>query len=198
MIPIKRQERRKLGPPITQLLVCIIPKPTRIRPDHRNLEKLKLEHALDVHIHVHPFARIVPQPVACPFAGTRKCGTADEEGSFVGVDGEQGEVCCSFFHESPEVVDVDVGDAAGVGGVGGDGVEGEGAEAVVDGIGWGIDVGSGLVSCSEASFGKRSASVWSIVVSECEGTIDGNIPTRSPYARVITVPGLNVSSMMLA
>ena len=72
MVPEERHERRELRPPITQLLIRIILETTRIRTDHRDLEKLKLEHTLDIHVHVLPLALVIAQLVTCPFSCTRE------------------------------------------------------------------------------------------------------------------------------
>lgn len=53
--------RLYLHPPIKELLVSIAIETARIRPDHWDLEKLKLQHALDRHVHVLPLAIIVTE-----------------------------------------------------------------------------------------------------------------------------------------
>ena len=84
------------------------------RSNHRNLEDLELEHALDVEVHVLPLAEVIPQPVACPLARRREGAPRDQEGTLVRVKGLQREMRRLFFHHAPEVVHVEFSVPTGV------------------------------------------------------------------------------------
>ena len=118
MVPIERHERAHLHPPIAELLVRVVVEPARVRADHRDLEELELEHALDVVVQVRPLGEVVSQPVARLLPRGRERRARDDEGAFARMDGEQREVRRLFFHEAPHVVCVDLDEAIGVRGVG--------------------------------------------------------------------------------
>lgn len=59
MIPKERHEGRELHPSVTQLLIGVSHETTSICPDKRDLKQLELQSALDIEVHVLPFAHIV-------------------------------------------------------------------------------------------------------------------------------------------
>lgn len=101
MVPIERHERAQLHPTTTQLLVCVANEPTRIRTNERNLEDLKLEHALDTEMHVLSLAEVVAEPVACPSSGAGEGTTGDDKWPLAMVKLGEDTVSCFFLHQAP-------------------------------------------------------------------------------------------------
>ena len=118
VVPVERKERAELHPPVAQLLVRVVVEPARVRADHRDLEELELEHALDVVMQVRPSREVVPQPMARPLARGGERRARDDEGTFTRMNAEEREVSRLLFHEAPQVVRVDLDEAIRVSRVG--------------------------------------------------------------------------------
>ena len=125
MISVEWEERGELHPPIAELFVRVALEAAGIRTDHRDLEKLELEHALNAEIHVAPLADVVTEPVAGPLPRAREGRAADYEWPFPRVNVEQREVRRLLFHEAPHVVNIQLYDTVRMGCVRGDRMRGQ-------------------------------------------------------------------------
>ena len=209
MVPVERQEGTKLHPAAAQLLVRVAVEATRVGTRERDLEDLELEHALDAHVHVRPLAEVVAKPVSSPAACTRERAARNQEWSFARVDRLERDVCRALFHETPEVVRVELDESARVRGVCGERVVGETAGAVVDGVRRRVEVAlldAAPVPTTLAggipAFAMLFSRFWSSSVPTTvrQPAIDRPVAARTPDARIVArdiTVRLRVASHML-
>ena len=122
VVPVEWVERAKLRPPVAELLVRVPVEPAHVRADHRDLEELELEDALDAVVQVRPAGEVVAEPVAHPLARRWERAATNNEGALSGVEVEEGQVRRAFFHEGVEIVRVDLYHAVDMRRVGGEGL----------------------------------------------------------------------------
>ena len=123
MITVEWHEGRELHPAVAQFLVSIAIEATGISADERNLEYLELQNALNVEVHVLPFAVVVAQPVSCPLAGASESRTTDHEGPLARINRVKSQVCGLLLHQAPEIMGVQFSVTAGVSGISSEGMD---------------------------------------------------------------------------